>query len=128
MTRYHWRIVLLVFGLTSCGARPLTVPLYPNAQHTTIDPQAREPYTWPHHLTTFDTVDSPETVRAWYQDTLQRMGWESTPRNPDHPDWLAFTDPQSGCTPISLAISTAPDEDGGTRVAVHYVVGVCDPN
>jgi hypothetical protein len=48
MTRY-WLIMLLVLGLISCGARPLTVPPYPNAQHITIDPTARELYNWPPH-------------------------------------------------------------------------------
>jgi hypothetical protein len=128
MTPYGWLILLLVLILSSCGTRPLTVPSYPNAQHTTVDPRAQEPYNWPHQTTTFDTVDSPEIVRAWYQDILQKEGWESTTSSPAPPDWLAFNDPLSGCTPISLAISTASTGDGGTHVEVHYVVGVCDPN
>jgi hypothetical protein len=153
--RYNRQLLILtVLALSGCGQTSrspgtrLPVPDYPSAQHRTVDQNEWAPYNWGHTKTTFDTPDSPATVRAWYQTTFPTLGWRAgdprdfrvsnlipTPQDPaDLPlsmnpivrqDMLLFEDPLAVCPDISTEIYSTSTADGGTHVEVHYSIGEC---
>jgi hypothetical protein len=133
MNSVRWLIrILLLVGLSACTATPpgdqrqavvpLTIPPYPTAQGSISTPLMLEKNILSGTQTTFDTTDTPESMRTWYSTTLQGMGWTEgmTPDN----SWLDFLDLR-GCPYASARVFVSTPTPRSTHIRVVYKTLAC---
>jgi len=134
MRQFRWLLSLLLVLLSGCtlpaaqNSRsevvPLTVPVYPTARHSTSTPLVLTPGVLSGTRTTFETTDSPDTLRAWYTTTLHSMGWIDVINMTDNQDMIMFFDSR-GCPRAHVKIDWDVPTNGITPVVIDYQIGAC---
>lgn len=126
---YRLIALLLLVGIAGCQeassvARP--VPAYPGARHLVVS-RGPKPKTIQPVLsatrTTFDTLDGPATVQAWYERTLPLDGWWQNRLVVDNATEISFIN--HGCPRMYLRITWAAPAEGMTQVTVDSTETEC---
>ena len=101
---------------------PQRLPTYPNAQQIqTSDPQQ---VGFADRITTsFKTVDSPDTVLAFYRDQMIADGWQAGAIGDREHVQLGFT--ARGCPFYYVYVITSQPQPGQTHVEVQFNKELC---
>jgi hypothetical protein len=98
------------------------LPIYPHAQHVQITSPQLVGFVY-RSISSFDTVDSPDRVLAFYQDELIDTGWQPRFNKNDTRIRLGFI--LRGCPYYYLGVRTSQPRLQKTHVEVQLIKAVC---
>jgi hypothetical protein len=94
-------------------------PIYPGAQHIHPGPRFQDSDSPVWRQTVFDTADSAEAVQTFYQETLEKAGWQVETSDTPAPGTANFTIVNC-CAYGWLHVITTPSPAGATQVTVEH--------
>jgi len=128
---FWWSLLMLASLLWSTHAAMDLLPKQPDVQQLPTYPRAQQlEITSPQlvgfvyrSMTSFETVDSPDRVLAFYQNELIDAGWQPRFNKNDTRIRLGFI--TRGCPYYYLGVRTSQPRSHQTHVEVQLIKAVC---